>query len=205
MASIRWWGLWQDCWLSFGHLKVIGWLLPLVFYVCLLVGCVYVYVVYVYVVHASKYPAVPTCAQVYEGQSRMPETFSHSLTYCLETGHKLAILVCLASEILWSDGFHPSTIEFQLCLAFYLGARDSDSNPHVCKANTRPTEPSPQWFWNWLLQSPWQVWGFCPMFGCWCRPKGLLGKDKAWNLSSLLMTLIPSLIGGPQSDKVWCG
>lgn len=62
--------------------------------------CVCVYVVYVYVVHASKYPAVPTCAQVYEGQSRMPETFSHSLTYCLETGHKLAILVCLASEIL---------------------------------------------------------------------------------------------------------
>lgn len=70
------------------------------FDVCLFVGCVCVYVVYVYMVHASKYPAVVTCAQTYEGQSRMPETFSHFLTYCLKTGHKLAISVCLAYEIL---------------------------------------------------------------------------------------------------------
>lgn len=51
---------------------------------------------YVYVVHALKYSAVPTCAQAYEGQSRMPETFSHSLTYCPETGHKLAISASLS-------------------------------------------------------------------------------------------------------------
>lgn len=51
-----------------------------------------------YVYGVDVVHAVHTSAQAYEGQSRMPETFSHSLTYCPETGHKLSISASLSSS-----------------------------------------------------------------------------------------------------------